>query len=165
MQFYPGVDKKRWRPKVPCCPKGSESPTRQDYRNAAQGRPMERDCRRGRSVSACSMVFWTYLKNSPTQDAALQRRAMNERLRQISWHLWKKFDDQPLRAVDALLTVENGIAKLNGLDMPTKTTAAGSNRDAVPLSLDLFAELRQRYEISMSSHSLRSETIAPPVNE
>jgi len=36
------------------------------------------------SVSACSMAFWTYLKTVPTQDADLQRRAMNERLRQIS---------------------------------------------------------------------------------
>jgi hypothetical protein len=95
------------------------------------------------SVSACSMAFWTYLKTVPTQDAHLQRQAMNERLRKISWTIWKKFDDQPL---DALLAVENRIAKLNGLDMPVRTEVGGESGGSVALSLDLFADLRQQYE-------------------
>jgi hypothetical protein len=100
------------------------------------------------SVSACSMAFWNYLKTVPTHDADQQRQAMNERLRQISWTLWKKFDDQPLRAVDALIAVENRIARLNGLDMTAESKISSQDADSVPLSLELFAELRQRYEVS-----------------
>lgn len=103
----------------------------------------------GMKPASCSAAFWKYIKSLPDEDAHDLRLEMNNRLRTISRELWNHFDRSPSRAAEVLVKVEERMAKLNGLDAPTQTEISGPNGGPIQtVSLDLFAEMRRRYEES-----------------
>lgn len=104
----------------------------------------------GLNRDTCHKRFWTYLKSMPTEDAVNMRKEMSEHLRMIKYNLWKEFRNHPARVAEVMVKVEDRFARLNGLDMPIKTELSGPDGGPVPLSLDILANLRTRYEAAIA---------------